>query len=75
MMGDPLMREDPLEMEEIQDTLGGWGLVGPPGPPGLVRPIMVQQPWVTLDAAAVESTFGTVGQSVLQLAGAQGLDR
>ena len=34
-------------------------------------PIIVQQPQVTLDTTALENTFGTVGQSMLQLARAQ----
>ena len=36
-----------------------------------MRPIIVQQPQVTLDTTALENTFGTVGQSMLQLARAQ----
>ena len=47
------------------------GPSGPPGPPGPVHPIIVQQPQVTLDTTALENTFGTVGQSMLQLARAQ----
>ena len=47
------------------------GPLGPPGPPGPVHPIIVQQPQVTLDTTALENTFGTVGQSMLQLARAQ----
>ena len=43
----------------------------PPGPPGPVCPIIVQQPQVTLDTTTLENTFGTVGQSMLQLARAQ----
>ena len=50
---------------------GRQGPPGPPGPPGPVRPIIVQQPQVTLDTTALENTFGTVGQSMLQLARAQ----
>ena len=50
---------------------GRQGPPGPPGPPGPVRPIIVQQPQVTLDTTALENTFGTVGQSMLQLAMAQ----
>ena len=34
-------------------------------------PLIVQQPQVTLDATALENTFGTVDQSMLQLAQAQ----
>ena len=34
-------------------------------------PIIVQQPQVTLDTTTLENTFGTVGQSMLQLARAQ----
>ena len=36
-----------------------------------MRPVIVQQPQVTLDITALENTFGTVGQSMLQLAKAQ----
>ena len=50
---------------------GRQGPPGPPGPPGPVRPIIVQQPQVTLDTTALENTFGNVGQSMLQLAMAQ----
>ena len=45
--------------------------MGPPEPPGLVRPIIVQQPQVTLDTTALANMFGTVSQSMLQLARAQ----
>ena len=47
------------------------GPLDPPGPPGPVCPIIVQQPQVTLDTTVLENTFGTVGQSMLQLARAQ----
>ena len=50
------------------------GQGGPPddgGPPGPVRPVIVQTPHVTLDKTALENTFDTVGQSMLQLARAQ----
>ena len=50
---------------------GRQGPPGPPGPPGPVRPIIVQQPQVTLDMTTLENIFGTVGQSMLQLARAQ----
>ena len=43
----------------------------PQGPPGPVRPIIVQTPQVTLDMSALENTFDSVGQSMLQLARAQ----
>ena len=36
-----------------------------------MRPIIVQQPEVTLDTTALENTFGTMGQSMLQLARTQ----
>ena len=36
-----------------------------------MRPVIVQQPQVTLDKTTLENTFGTVGQSMLQLARAQ----
>ena len=36
-----------------------------------MRSIIVQQPQVTLDTTTLENTFGTVGQSMLQLARAQ----
>ena len=65
------MMEDPLEMEDIQDILEDKDHQAHPGPPGPVHPIIVQQPQVTLDTMALENTFGTVGQSMLQLARAQ----
>ena len=49
----------------------GQGPPGPPGPPGPVCPIIVQQRQVTLDTTSLENTFGTIGQSMLQLARAQ----
>ena len=36
-----------------------------------MHPIIVQQPQITLDTTALENTFGTVGQSMLQFARAQ----
>ena len=36
-----------------------------------MHPIIVQQPQVTLDTTMLDNTFGTVGQSMLQLARAQ----
>ena len=39
--------------------------------PGPVRPIIVQTPQVTLDTSALENTFDSAGQSMLQLARAQ----
>ena len=63
--------EGPQEMEDHQEDLPGQGPPGPPGPPGPVHPIIVQQPQVTLDTTSLENTFGTVGQSMLQLARAQ----
>ena len=36
-----------------------------------MRPIIVQTPKVTLDTTALENTFDTLGQSMLQLARAQ----
>ena len=45
--------------------------MGPQGPLGPVRPIIVQMPQVTLDTTALENTFDTAGQSMLQLARAQ----
>ena len=41
------------------------------GPPGPVRPIIVQQPQVVLDTTSLENTFDTMGQSMLQLARVQ----
>ena len=73
-MEDPLMMEDPLGSPRNGQNPrhpGRQGPPGPPGPPGPVRPIIVQQPQVTLDTTALENTFGTVGQSMLQLARAQ----
>ena len=80
---DPQMIEDPLMMVGPPDDggppgngrpprqPGRQGPPGPLGPPGPVCPIIVQQPQVTLDTTALENTFGTVGQSMLQLARAQ----
>ena len=39
--------------------------------PGPVRPIIVQTPQVTLDMTALENTFDSVGQSMLQLTRAE----
>ena len=50
---------------------GGQGPPGAQGPPGPVRPVIVQTPQVTLDTTALENTFDTVGQSMLQLARVQ----
>ena len=50
---------------------GGQGPPGPPGPPGPVMSIIIQTPQVTLDTSALENTFDSVGQSMLQLARAQ----
>ena len=36
-----------------------------------MHPIIIQQPQVILDTTALENTFGTAGQSMLQLARAQ----
>ena len=36
-----------------------------------MRPVIVQTPQVTLDTSALENTFDSVGQSMLQLARAQ----
>ena len=83
MIEDPPMMVDPLMMEDPPDDggppgngrpprqPGRQGPPGPPGPPGPVCLIMVQQPQVTLDTTTLENTFGTVGQSILQLARAQ----
>ena len=70
-MEDPLMVEDPLEMDEIQGILEDEDHQVHQDLPGPVRPIIVQQPQVTLDTTALENTFGTVDQSMLQLARAQ----
>ena len=53
---------------------GDGGSPGPPGgqgPSGPVRPVIVQTPQVTLDTSALDNTFDSVGQSMLQLARAQ----
>ena len=50
---------------------GGQGPPDPQGPPGPVRPIIIQTPQVTLDTTALENTFDSVGQSMLQLPRAQ----
>ena len=49
----------------------GQGSLGPQGPHGAVRPIIVQTPQGTLDTFALEHTFNSVGQSMLQLVRAQ----
>ena len=36
-----------------------------------MRPVIVQTPHITLDTSALEGTFDTVGQSMLQLARVQ----
>ena len=64
------MMEDPQKWKTSKMTLK-TRTPGQPGPPGSVCPIIVQQPQVTLDTIALENTFGTVGQSMLQLARAQ----
>ena len=76
---DPLMEvEDPLmEMEdplmEMEDPWTSWWTRTTRSSriPGPVRPIIVQTPQVTLDTSALENTFDSVGQSMLQLARAQ----
>ena len=45
--------------------------MGPQRPPGTVRPIIVQTLQVMLDTLALENTFDSIGQSMLQLARAQ----
>ena len=47
---------------------GGQGPPGLQGPEGPVRPIIVWTPQITLDTTALEITFDTVGQSMMQLA-------
>ena len=71
MMEDPLMVEDPQEMVGCQEDLEDRDHQVHQDLQGLVHPIIVQQPQVTLDTTALENTFGTVGQSMLQLARAQ----
>ena len=44
---------------------------GPRGPPGPIRPVIVQQPQVVLDTTTLENTFDNMGQSMLQLARVQ----
>ena len=50
---------------------GGWAPPDPQGPPGPLRPIVVQTPQVTPDTTALEHTFDSFRQSMLQLARAQ----
>ena len=50
---------------------GGQGPPGPQGPSGPMRIVIVQTPQVTLDTTALENTFDTVLQSMMQLARAQ----
>ena len=49
----------------------GQGPPGPQGPPKPVRPVILQTPHITLDTSALEGTFDSVGQSLLQLARVQ----
>ena len=74
LVEDPLMEQDPMEDILVEDHLGPQEEQGPPGPQGPagpVRPIIVQTPQITLDTTALENTFDTVGQSMMQLARAQ----
>ena len=71
MMEDPLMMEDPQEMEDCQDDLEDKDHKDHQDLLDQCMPIIVQQPQVTLDTTVLENTFGTVGQSMLQLARAQ----
>ena len=70
-MEDPLMMEDLQKWQTPRSSPRRQGPPGPPRLPGPVHPIIVQQPQVTLDTTALENTFGTVSQSMLQLARAQ----
>ena len=66
------MVEGPLmEMEDPLDPPSGQGPPGPQGSPQPVRPIIVQTPQVMLETSALENTFGSVEQSMLQLARVQ----
>ena len=49
----------------------GQGPPSPQGALGSVRPIIVQTPQVMLDTTALENTFNSVGQFMLQLARVQ----
>ena len=60
-----------MEMEGPPGPPSGQGPPGPQGPPRPVRPVIVQTPHITLDTSALEGTFDTVGQSMLQLARVQ----
>ena len=72
MMEDPLMMQNPLMVEdplmEMEDPLDPPVDKDPPGP---VRHVIVQTPHITLDTSALEGTFDSVRQSMLQLARAQ----
>ena len=70
-MEDPLMVGGSPGYGGPPGPPGGQGPPSPQGPPGPVRPIIVQTPQVTLDTSALENTFDSVGQSMLQLARAQ----
>ena len=70
LVEDPLMGGPPDDGRPAGSS-GGQGPPGPQGPSGPVRPIIVQTPQVTLDTSALENTFDSVGQSMLQLARAQ----
>ena len=57
----------------MEDPLDSWWTrtTRPSRTCGPVRPVIVQTPPVTLDTSALENTFDSVGQSMLQLARAQ----
>ena len=67
MEEDPLMLEDHLMVGGPPGPPGGQGPPGPQGPPRPIRHVIVQTPQVTLDTSALEGTFDSVGQSMLQL--------
>ena len=66
-----LLVEDPLMEMEDPWTPSGQELPGPQGPSRPVRPVIVQAPHITLDTSALEGTFDSVAQSMLQLARTQ----
>ena len=60
-----LIEENHLDLLEDKNHQALKDLLRP------MRPIIVQTPQVTLDTTALENTFDTVGQSMMQLARAQ----
>ena len=71
MMEDPLMMEDPQEMEDLQDDLEDKDHQAHQDLLDQCVLSLYNNPRSQIDTTALENTFGTVGQSMLQLARVQ----